>query len=677
MKTEGSKEHLAYQEAKKNYLAIGKRYSALLREVMQLDPNILKLAEDILITGDNLSAHDNKFLTTFYKELRSKSKIDKKYYDLLLELKKTRNELDHAAHTLSKLRVSYTLRRAGVPTKRSNQGLDAIVSQVNDTNLSLLEKISLPEVLSLEDAEKLEERLVNGDVSFLDGDLKGQTKEGRSFVRTLGTNIQSHANDKYFLEDTDLDIRKYINIDQRDVLNYVRASGDREHVREIERRISAGDISLHGGELTPLTPKGKKYLALLVEELSLELARRVDASLLDANAATINSDPRLNAIKESLNDLDISLEKHSRIGALASNTETYQGLLRVSRIRKEQISAVVADIIMTQETISVSYLDIKKQLLSVVDRKGLDVARLLSLLVAVRYLSVFEKQYEVELSRAERLLGLPHTIASGNTGPESMALVTDRYTEGRTMTKQETSSIVLSAVESGLAKRHPLGADANKALTECLLGSPQARDLEETIHRQESVRRHAVDTLYGTSSLYDGLDNVSEILSELTELEIEKRERLAELIHELELSHKELWITGIKNNNIHYIDTNFDTLSEATKNKTKKANSDAIAAARKEIRDTLQKHRELHRKHSDDFAKTLRDSLSEISKGGDVNEISKALKKKYKDLSANHDEVLSILESDIILLEKRLLLFEEKTPAEIEKMLMSDIRSSI
>jgi len=677
MKTEGSKEHLAYMEAKKNYLAVGKRYSALLLRVMNCDPSLLKIAEDILVTGDGLSVHDNRFLAAFYKELRSKSKIDKKYFDLLLELKKTRNELEHASHALSRLRVGYILRRSGIPPKRSNQGIDAVTSLINNPDIALLEKISMPDVLDVTESENLEESIINGDVECGAGQISGKTKAGREYIRGLERRICQRVNDDYFLDNSTVDVASYVRLDKRNLLDFVRASADWEHVREIERKIASRDIRLQDRDLIAVTPKGEKYLALLREELSAKLDKKVRAQTVQANAGYVKKDPRLAAIHENLADLDIAVGKHARVGLLAKDIDAFQRLYKVASARKDQIKAALADVMITQETISASFADVKRQLAGVVDQKCVDIEKLLSLLVAVRYISLFENQYESKLAKVESLLGHAARNHPGLGGPDTLTKISEKYGAVSEILKSEAEAVLRSLINSRLAGRHDLGAETNELLAAHLLKSPQFTLYREILQRQEAARRHVVDTLYGNDSLYEGLDDMSEVISEIAELEIEKKECMADLAHELELAHKEMWLAKIKNNNGKYIDSGFAELSREVKSKARLASSEAVASARNEIQETLSRYRDDHKYHSDDFGKFLRQSLSEITRGEDVGKISTNLKNKYKELTANHQILMEKMEKDIILLEQRLLVFEERTPAEIEKMLMTDIRANI
>ena len=676
MKTEGSHEQIAYIEAKKNYLAIGKRYSALLSQIMKMDPNILRIAEEIMITGDGLSAHDNKFLTTFYKELTSKSRIDKKYYNLLLELKKTRNELDLATRALSARRISYLLRKSGMPPKRTNQGKDIIAATVNNPEIPLIEKLSLPEVLDTNLAENLEKLIVAKEIDYKDGVLFATTKQGKDFIKNLEKNIKHKVNDEYFILGDQNLLKNFHKLDKTNILDFVRMSADKEHIREIERRLEAKDIRLTTSGLEAVNIKGKKYLALLTEELSGQLEKKIKAEQLQKNSLYAKSDPRLQPIRDNLSDLDISMGKHSRLGELAHEATTYQSLLQATKGNYLQAENTFAELLTLQETLSTSFADIKKQLVATIDKKQVNIDRLITLMLAVRFLSVYENRYEKKLVELESLLGMSSTNPNFATGPETLSKLSERYEIGDE-SEDDTDNLIRNIITSRLATRRALGDETNETLIRFILASPQIKEFKHIILTQRSARKHVVDTLYNNDCLYQGLGDISEILAEITELEIEKKEKLADLVHEMELAHKEFWLARINNNNGRYIETNFADLPEEARTKAKVANRDSVASARKEIRQTLNKYRDAHKKHSDKFAETLRKSLQQISKGGDVSKISTDLKKKYREMSENHDLIMSNMEKDILLLENRLIDFEEKTPKEIEKMLISDIRATI
>lgn len=676
MKTEGSNEQIAYMEAKKKYLAIGKHYSALLSSVMKLDPNILQIAEEIMITGDGLSAHDNRFLTTFYNELKTKSKIDKKYYDLLLELKKTRNELDHATHELAARRIGYLLRKSGIPPKRLSHGKDAIVAAVNNPDIGLLEKLSLPDVLNIGASEKLEDLITTGEIDVHSGSLTAKTKSARDFVKNLESGIQQKVNNDYFLKGDDNLLKSRHKLDTTNILDFVRISADSEHIREIERRLESKDIELSAAGLVARTAKGQKYLTLLIEELSGQLDRKLGAQMLERNRAHAEADPRLARITSDFADLDISLAKHSRVGSLAQDTSSYQNLLAKVAKKNDKVRGAIAELLTLQETIAVSFADIKKQLVAVLDKKQINIDRVIALMLAVRYLSVYENKYEAKLCEVESILGIIDAGHAVNVGPVSINRLAEMTGSDADVTA-ETDATVRDIIANQLASRKELGDGANETLVRFMLSSPQVKGYRDILTTQQIARKHIVDTLYHSDCLYRGFGNISEILAEITELELEKKEKMADLIHELELAHKELWLAQIVNNNSRYIDTSFAGLPDDAKIRAKVASKDAVKSARSEIRETLAKYRNAHKKHSNSFAEVLRKSLQQISKGEDVSRISAELKKQYRKMSTSHEELMRNMEKDVVALEKRLLDFEERTPAEIEKLLMSDIRATI
>jgi|GEM_PF-1315130 len=678
MKPEGNKEYLAYVQANEKYLTVGRRYSTLLSQMMKLDPDILRIAEEILSTGDGLSTYDNKFLTAFYTDLRQKSKINKKYYDFLLNLKKTRMDLDRAVRDLSKARIGYLLRKSGIPPRRTNAGRDIIARQINNPDISLLEKISLPEILDIRSAEGIDSLMASGDLTLNAGTFVPKTRDARHFIKNLDLNIKQSVNNQYFSgENSDL-LRAFGNLDTKNILDFVRLAGDRDHIREIERKIEAGDIRLTEDGLMAVGQKGTRYLALLMEELTGQYEKKLNNLLLTRNQEHTKNDPRLTAVRTSLKDLDITLDRHANVGRMVDAGSPFHDFLKKSQDSRDRAGELLAKLLTLQETISVSFVDIKKQIVATLDRENLDIDKIISLIVAVRYLSLYEKDYEASLTSLEHILGVtPVNSSSVSAGPISLTRLSEKYQGESQEFDEEANQILRSLIGSRLNGRKDLGSKTSETLTAFLLTSPGHREYKSILSTQRVAKKHIVDTLYASNCLYSGLGNISEILSEITELELQKKEKLADLAHELELDHKELWLANIKNKNKEYIDTNFETLPQETREKARIANAVAISSARKEIRDTLEKYRSEHRAHSEEFGTTLRESLKQITKGGDVTKISTDLKKEYKKMSSNHDELISKMEKDILKLEKRLTDFEAGTPAEIEKILMTDIRASI
>jgi len=674
MSTEGSKEQIAYLEAKKQYLAVGKRYSSLLRKVMELDPGILKQAEEILVTGDGLSLHDNRFLTNFYKELKTKSRIDKRYFDYLIELRKVKSQLDVSVHNLSRYRIAYLLRKAGIPSKRTNQGKDDIASQVNSREVAILEKLSLPGVLDVQSSEDLEELVSTGEITLSDGLLIPATKTAKDFVKKLEKNIREKFNDGYLLSGRGDILKQFQGINTSNLLEFIRLSADKEHLREIERKIDAGEISLNRGVLAPLNAKGKKYLSLLLEELSGNLHRNITSELLRRNKTHMELDPRLNNVKKALNDFDISYNKHSFAGRLAPENEIYSSLLARADDNNAEIKKMFTDLIMLQETISTAFADIKKQLVIVVGKSNIDIDKVLTLLVSVRYLSAYENEYENKLSEIENRLNI---VSGGTTslGPTALLKLHEIY--GSTLAEPNTDAMISDLVLGKLENRKELGPETNKVLLDFLINSPRVAEYKRILNSETVIKRHLLDLFYGHACLYGGIANLSETLAELTELDLEKREKLADIVEELELAHKELWLARITNNNKQYIEEMYPDIPLSTKEKASGASREALNNARSEVRSTFAKYRASHRAHTDKFAKDLRLALGQLSKGGDIAKTATQLKTKYRDLVTNHEKIVDDMEKEIIELEKRLLDFEEKSPATLEKLLISDIRANI
>jgi hypothetical protein len=674
---EGNKGNNAYVEAKKHYLAVGKRYSSVLARLMKLDPNILRIAEEILVTGDGLSTHDNRFLTSFYRELRAKSRIDNRYFELLLDLKKTKNELEHATHELSVKRIGFLLRKAGIPLKRTNQTRDIITSRVNDPDSSLLEKISLPGVLDTSTAEKLELLVSSGDIDLKAGTLTPRTKAAREFLKTLEKESQQKVNNDYFLNSKQELLSSFHKLDSNNILEFVRLIGDQDHIREIERKIASKELSLERGGLHPINSRGKKYLSLLTEELNAKLDKDLRSEMLRKNNLHTKTDPRLVRITSSLSALELSESKHLGFSKMALGVDSYQQLLTATSTNIKNTRDSLAELMLLQETIAVSFSDIKKQLVQATTKGQVKIDKVITLLVAVRYLNVFEKEYESKLRDLESMMGIIDNGCEQSTGPDSLAKIRDKYSDFEDDNTVEGDNLVRDIISSNLAGRQALGSSNNKALIKLIVNSPHLVEYRDAVVTQKAVQRHVLDTLYSDNCLYRGMGNVSEVLNEITELELRKHQKVVDLSHELELAHKELWLARIASNNEHYIDTNFVDLPSETRERASLANRGSVDSARKEIKDTLLNYRTQQKAQHDKFASSLRKSLQKITKGGDVNTISIDLKKEYSSMEANHRLLTEQMEKDILGLEKRLVDFEQRTPKEIEKLLMSDIRATI
>lgn len=671
---EGKKEYIAYMQAKDKYLTLGKKYSALLARVMELDPNILKIAEDIMITGDGLSIHDNRFLISFYKELRSKSKVNKKYYDLLLDIKRTKSELDAATRELSKKRVSYMLRKSGIPPRKVNQDRDFVAAQINDPTVRLIEKISLPEVLSVESAETLDSYMSMGDIELSSGNLVPRTREARVFIKKLDSSITENFNDIYMLGHSDNVLQGYSVLDNTKILDFVRLSADKEHIREIERRVAAKDLLIQDGNLIAQNEKGKRYLSLLTEELSGNMDEKVKSHLQNKNTKHQDNDPRLTAVKSSLKDLDISLDKHKRVGHLSGKDTFYSNLLAQNIRHKDQISKYFAELMTIQEAVATSFVDIKKQLLALVSARSLDIDKLLTLIVCVRYISLYEDKYESKLQEIETILGLEATHPSA-IGPESLERLIEKYQIS--LGPENADASLQDTLLKNLSGKRKLGEDANELLIRYATESPEYREYLSLLAKERAAKRYLSELIYSNDFLYRGTSDITEILAEIAELQIEKKEKLTDINHTIELAHKELWLSQITNSGRDYIETSFADISTSVKADALRTNGASIDAARKEVSNTLAKFRKAHKSHSDEFAGYLRDSLKQIANGGDVSKISADLKSKYNKMNKKHTELTDSLEKEILSLEKRLLDFEKKSPKNIENFLISDIRQTI
>ena len=676
MSTEGNKSKLAYEEAQKQYLEAGKRYSGLLRDAMELDPNIIKIAEEILVTGDKISVHDNKLLTRFYNELHAGSKIDKKYYDLLIGLKKAKNELDIATDHLLTRRVGKILAGVGIPPRESNYSKTARISHLNDPDISFLTKISLPGVLLPARAAELEQLIAGAEISVASGKFLPKTKTARDFLKKLEKDIRQDANDGHLL-DPEADILDKLAAGGRtSLMDLLKASGEKDHLRELERRIDAGDIHFVNGELRAINEKGTKYLRLLSEELTTLFNTKIDGRLASINQTYIDNDPRLAKARRAVDSLRETSRRHARLAGIANGTIYGDLLTRVDK-RHTIVESKLSQLLTEVETISRAFLDIKKRLISVSSKEEVDVESLISLLVASRHLSKFESDYERDLSAFEDLLGVHTENSVLAFGPASASKLAETCCGCNCRHLDMADVSVRGLVADRIRNRKPLGEQMDKVITDFVLSSDGVTAYKDLLCSQDAIREHISDVSYAGGSLYQGIGSLSYLIEELVELEVEKREKIADFINEFELAHKELWLAGIKNANKGFIADNFPDLNNDIKGRAVDSNSQLVASAREEIKSVIEKFRNDHKASSENFGKQLKESLNELKVNGDVVNTSARLKTEYKKMLASHSRALDELEIEIGVLERKLSEFEVGSKKDLEKVLLEDIRKNI
>lgn len=671
--TGGNKQISAHEKAQREYLTAGKKYSSLLKGAMDLDPNIVKIAEEILVVGDTISVHDNKLLTRFYNELRAGSKIDKKYYELLIGLKKAKNELDIATDHLLARRVGKILTEAGIPPKEAKLSEQARVSRLNNPDIGFLEKISLPGVLPLDLATELERLVSSGELNVDTGKLTPKTKVARDFLKNAEREIRERANEEFLLGS----VNSFSDVTpSADILDLVKAAGDKDHIRELERRIDAGDISLANGSLRAVTARGTKYLKLLTEELCSLAAKKADSRLMSTNQNYIEKDPRLTRAKKAVDSLHDNLRKHDRFLGLTENT-SYNDLISKAQDQEVTLNAKLSRVLTEVETISRAFLDIKKRVISVAGKKEVDVPGLISLLVASRHLSRFEIDYHRDLADLESTLGIVTKNDETNFGPAAGHLLAESYCQPYCQHLDQANSIVRELVSARIASRKSLNKQMEKVLADFVLSPKQIEPFKDILCEQEAIKKHISNALYAGGSLYEGIGGLSSLIEELVELEVEKREKIADFVHEFELAHKELWLASIKNSNRNFISDNFPDLAGSIKGNADTHNNELVSYAREHIREVIDRYRAEHRSSSESFGAQLKASLEKLKKDGDVVTASTQLKNEFKKMTNSHDKALNSLEMEIGVLERKLDEFESVSKKDLQKTLLTDIRKNI
>jgi polyhydroxyalkanoate synthesis regulator phasin len=676
MNAGGNKSKNTYEEVQQRYLEAGRKYSSLLRDAMELDPNIIKIAEEILITGDKISIHDNKLLTRFYNELRMGSKIDKKYYELLVNLKKAKNDLDIATDHLLAKRVGKILTEAGIPPRETNLSDITKVSHINNPDLNLAEKICLPGVLSIESATQLEQLIANGKLKVSAGKFTAETKEAREFIKKLEKEIRENVNDAYMLGSSTKIFENSGFGKTNSVIELVKLVADSDHIREIERRIDTDDIRFASGELVAINDKGTKYLKLLSEELINNLSKKIDVGLVSKNKNYINQDIRLSKSKKAVDTLCETVNKYDHFSNFVDKTVYNELLERLKEHQgtvEEKMSHLMAEI----ETISRAFFDIKKRLISFTSKDETNVEGLLSLLVASRYLSKFEVSYEKDLTDLERLLDIKTANIDLSFGPMSPDQLAENYCGSTCNHFDEANDFVRDIISKRMANRKSLGEKMEKVLTDFVSSPSDVEAYKNILCAKQAILKHISDVNYHDGSLYQGIGSLSHLIEDLVELEIEKREKIADFIHEFELTHKELWLAGIKNENKNFITDNFPDLDKGIKGKAAESNDQLVSSALEDTKKVIEKFRNDHKISSETFSKQLKESLEKLKTDGDLAGASTKLKNEYKKMLATHEQALNELEIEIGVIERRLTEFEKGSKKDLEKVLLDNIRRNI
>ncbi len=672
-KIDDTREKAKVKQARECYLELAKVYAAKLSAAAKLDPKVLSIAHDIANIGVNLAAIDSKAVTDFYSKLLATSRIDKRYHDVVIETKKAKNALDIASHKLFNAQVDLALATSGLPKKKHNLGVAKTADYINDKKTTLIEKIAYASSYIQDEILALSAMASRGEVVIDNGNIEGTSKPARAYLKNLGKLIVERVNDHYFGPKS-LDIKRiYIDSNNSGMgpLQLITHLGDAEHRRELERRIADGDVVMRLGEIEPITTKGEKYLQLLSEELTAILDKNLEEQLLNSSQEALRGDDLLNTIFGVVDQFEDRLAKHLQITARYDFEGDYSGAVENYR---ENISRFVSDKKQIQEDIdhiSRAALSIRKKLIILAGHDEVLVEDSLPVLTALNLLSKYEQQLDQRIAAlaARASLRLPNT----HHAAASLSDILETYSS-----KDDADSLAVleSEISSILSSRVNTSDDLEATIRWVLGHSENIQAYLSAANELDSLRAYLSSYVGREDRLYRGNEIVETVLSEIVEKEIERRELLSEIIHEVQLCHKKLWLANIRSGNNEYLDRNYSGKKLPLK-QARDINIQIIKEIEGEISAMIQSYRERHDAHAKEFLTTLKQLSAKVASGQDVSVIGAELRREYREMEQAHREDLSRLELEMKRLDRQLIMLPEKSRKAIEKSLISDIKKRV
>ena len=661
------------RESQRQYLTAGKDYSRLLLSASKIHPTVLSITKEIHAIGDNVSVFDSKAITDFYNKLQQKSQILPEYHQVAKELVRAKSTLDQAAHKLFTDQLSLSIKRSGLPTKRHNLQLSQLVELVNDPKTALLVKIAYatdyirPEILEL---SALIER---GEVLLGKGDITGKTKVAKVYLRDLAQQIVRRINDHHF-GNKHLDIKKvYIGnrSGQIDILGLLSHLGDKDHVRELERRVSSSDVCLRDGSIAALTEKGTRYLRLLNEELTALLEKRMDDKLLTLSQEATGQDILLTNIFDIISGYEQKLAKHrslsQRLGTdtrYDSLVDDYAGDILTITKSKDEITAGI-------DRLSRAALDIRKKMILLSQHGQIKVADTLPLLTALKLLSDYERRLDAKVAHLSGQLKIDK-----HTRPNILPTLTDIKEMANLEDQDSIRGEIEANISTTLSKRTKSRQELDQTVREYVSGSPFCAEYRALASQQKAVKDYLIDYLERENRLYHGHETIQTLISEIVEMEVRKQELLSEISHQVQLAHKQVWLAGIKNDNEVYLRQNIKDDTKTHKYALE-LNDRLIGQVEDDIVTLVNEYRDEHTRHADDFLEALESLSREVDLRGDIAAVARDLKEKYRQMVVSHDTALMELESDMQRLDRQLGALPEKSRKAIEKSLISDIKNRV
>ncbi len=669
-KVDTTKEAEKVRESQHRYLDAGKKYSQLLVAASKLDPTVLKLTKDIHSLGNNLSVLDSRVITDFYNAVRKRSLVDPEYQRVAAELVRAKNSLDHARYQLFEAQVARAIKRTGLPIKKHNLSTIELAEIVNDPKTALLAKVAYATDYIKEEILELSTMAERGEVTLVTGDIIGKTREARNFLRNLNTKIVTRVNDKYFGE-KHLDIKKaYVSFKtgELNLLSMLRELGDAEHVRELERRISSSDVKIKGNTIVAMTDKGSRYLKLLNEELGMIVEKGINSHLTSMSQEMVASEPLLSNILTLISEYEKKSARHSKLldGNLRDTgygelLTKYQGdIMGLTKSRDEIISDI--------DRLASAAIDVRKKLLVLSARQEIEVGEMLPVLTALRLLTNFEHQLDQKIDKLGDKLRLTKRPMSS-----TLPSITDIRENLSTNEDVNLDVDITQAIGTTIAKRRVVHDDFEAIVDRLIKSSKEYLRYREITTDLVALKNYLTRFLSQENRLYRGNETVETLLREIIELEIEREELLAEMVHKVQQAHKQIWLLKVHDENENYFDSQLGEQYEGAKN----LNKTILHEIENDIVGLVDNYRNKHLAHKESFLTSLSKIQLRIEKGEDVSVVTRDLKQKYQEMILEHQQAIKELEEDMERLDRQMALLPEKTRKTIEKKLISDIQKKV
>ena len=661
-----TKEESKYRKSQQVYLDAGRRYSNLLLKVSKSDRKLLQIATEIKSIGDNIHVFDSPVMTKAYNEIISNSRISPEYHGLAKELEKVKSELDIANYQLVKDRLQYFLAKSGVPYTQNNYSPEKLFTIVNNPNSGFLEKLSVAASYVEDEIPRFVDFIDNKEIQIKKGKISAATRDAKNYLRNLDLTLMMRVNNS-FMSDKKINIKdlysEKLNHGKRDIFIDMATVGDQEHIRELERRLLSGDVTIEKDQIVPLTTKGRRYLDLLDEEFTSLLEKKLDENLIDSNNRSKNGNKVLNDITRLVNEKEEISLKHQKLSKRVPHARGYRELSQKYDLDLKNIKKDKQNILNQIDAISLSAVSIKKKLLLATTRQDMCMKDSILLASALAYLSIYEKQLSEDVSSLAGRLDIDGDFYSDISSQK-------KFDEP----DKNIDLLFESTLNKELKKKTAFQQNLDLVIHEYVYTSNEYKDFEALCNKQNLLKMQLGEIARNQDSLYSNFSLSESLLVEIIELETKKKLLITELLHQADLAHKKIWLDKIKKDNNTYIDTNFEGLNPLSKNYAKNINEQLFNRFEYEIKKVVDKHKRLQQKQPDEFYEYLKQSSQRVKNGEDVSKVSRDIVNSWNSYNDDYAMLLDEINADMKRLESYLGTFGEKSRKEIEKNLILDIR---